>query len=157
MNELKDLQARVTPANRRPMLIKGACVALLMAVLGGCASTPVSTRAPEEIVAERAQARWEGFIKGDLVKAYQYNTPGYRGMVSQKRFQETRGRDGRVIGAEVFRTTCEAKEKCVVRLKLTAYAPLTSGNHSGMPTKISTAVDETWILEDGQWWYFEKI
>lgn len=155
MSKAHNLQAQTQSGKRRPMLIKGACVALLLATLGGCAS--VATRAPEEVIAERATDRWAGFIKGDLAKAYQYNTPGYRGMVSQKRFQETRGRDGRVIGAEVFRTTCEAKEKCVVRLKLTAYAPLTSGNHSGMPTKISTAVDETWILEDGQWWYFEKI
>lgn len=154
MRESAQLQNNELPNYRRPMLIKGACVALLMAVLGGCAS--VSTRSPEETVAERATERWAGLIKGDFAKAYQYNTPGYRGMVSQQRFLETRGREGKVTGGSTYKVTCESADKCTARMKLTAFAPMLSGSGKG-PMEVVTYVDETWILEEGQWWYFEKI
>ena len=79
-------------------------------------------------------------------------------MVTQRRFQEMRGRDGRVTKASVYKVTCEAADKCTARMKLTAYAPLMSSNmQSGMPPEIETYVNETWLLEEGQWWHFEKI
>ena len=155
MSKAHNLQAQTQSGKRRPMLIKGACVALLLATLGGCAS--VSTRAPEEVIAERATDRWAGFIKGDLAKAYQYNTPGYRGMVTQQRFQEMRGRDGRVISASVYKVTCEQADKCTVRMQLKAFSPLVTGQRNPKPTEIETYVNETWLLEEGQWWHFEKI
>ncbi|QIL70224.1 hypothetical protein G7048_07570 [Diaphorobacter sp. HDW4B] len=154
MGESAKLQSHQAQNNRRTMLIKGACIAMLMAVLGGCAS--VSTRSPEEIVAERATERWAGLIKGDFAKAYQYNTPGYKGMVSQQRFQESRGRDGRVSDASAYKVTCETKDKCIARMKLTAFAPMISGSGKGA-MEVMTYVDETWLLEEGQWWHFERI
>lgn len=147
-----------THARSKPkcaFLIKSACAALTVMVMSGCAS--LSTRAPEEVVAERAADRWAGLIKGDFKKAYSYNTPGYRGMVTQQRFQETRGRDGRVKAAEVYKVTCEEKDKCTARMKLTAYAPLVSSARIGKPSLIETYVNETWLLEDGKWWFFQKI
>ncbi|HMB40230.1 MAG TPA: hypothetical protein VKO85_14215, partial [Wenzhouxiangellaceae bacterium] len=44
-------------------------------LLAACSEPP---RAPEEIVAERAQARWDAVIAGDPESSYEYQTPGYR-------------------------------------------------------------------------------
>jgi len=50
--------------------------------------------------------------------------------------------------AEVDSVRCEAADRCTVVVKIT-HLPIMFRNRLGA---IESAVDETWLLEGGQWW-----
>lgn len=133
------------PTPRRTLV-----VALLAAVLAGCASTPP---APEQIVRERAQARWNALLKGDFERAYAYITPGGRAVVPLATY---RGRIGNAVtwkSAEVASVTCETLEMCTVQVKVT-YLPVMRRASVGT---IERYLDETWVVDAGQWWFVYKF
>jgi len=47
---------------------------------------------------------------------------------------------------------CEP-EKCQVTLEVAARPVV----RARLEEPIATAVKETWILEDGQWWYYQRL
>jgi len=124
-----------------------------LALLAGCATMGGGT--PEEVVEKRANARWAAWVKRDFTEAYKYNTPGYRGTVPYEKFVTLRGKDVRILKGEVNKVTCPTVDKCDAQIKLTATAAIMMRQQ--FPKEIVTYVDETWVLEDGQWWLFEKI
>ncbi len=132
---------------------KLAVLGVALAILGGCASMGAGTK--EDVVTQRANERWAALIKGDINAAYVYNTPGYRANVSTQKYIEQRGKDVRVLKGEVLKVTCETDDKCVAQVRLTATAPFLLTQKK--PSQIVTHVDETWLLENGQWWIFERI
>jgi hypothetical protein len=127
-------------------LLVAAAAALLLA---GCATQPPPTR--EEIVAERAQARWQAQLAGDFEKAYGYLTPASRALQPYAVWR------GGIRGfttwksAEVVSVTCETSEKCIARVKV-GHQPLALRGKLGT---IDSALDETWLFDDGQWWFHE--
>ena len=116
----------------------------------GCAS--LSPAKPEEVVQQRAQARWQAMIAGEWDKAYSYMTPSFRAVVDQKRYPSRFGGSVSWLAAEVVNVTCE-EQRCTVRMKVT-FRPVVGMRPGGVA---STGFDETWIFEDGQWWMFEKV
>jgi type IV pilus biogenesis protein CpaD/CtpE len=137
------------PTLARPSrrLLVAAAAALLLV---GCASTPPPT--PEEAVAARAGARWQAQIAGDFEKAYAYLTPASRAMTPYAVWR------GGIRGfttwksAEVVSVTCETSEKCIARIKV-GHQPLLLGTRLGT---IESGMDETWLLDDGQWWLVDS-
>jgi hypothetical protein len=128
------------------------CMGLFVAgsFLTGCASLQTK---PEEAVAQRATERWQALVKGQLIKAYEYNTPGYKALVTPESFIGRTGIAGRWLGAEVIRVECAQPKSCKAVIRLDFQA-LFSGRSTD---KLSTHIDETWLLEDGQWWIFQKV
>jgi hypothetical protein len=125
--------------------------ALAVAVLGGCA-TGYRPNSPEAIVKERANLRWQALLKGDFDTAYKMSNPAYRSLSSLDRF---RGRFGSAVSwvdAKVVKVECEP-EKCQVTLEVGARPVV----RARLEEPIATAVKETWILEDGQWWYYQRL
>ena len=131
------------------ILVMGVAVA----VLSGCAS--LGGMNPEESVKTRANARWAALIKGDQKAAYQYNTPAFRATVTPEKFVERRGKDVRVLEGDVTKVTCSSSDKCVAQIRLAATAAAMF--RQNFPKQVVTYIDETWLLEDGQWWIFEKL
>ena len=131
---------------RATTLLVCASVVLLTA----CASFKPKT--PEEVVKERASARWQAMISGDFAKAYTYMAPSYRKIASLSRFASGIGTAVTWKAVEVVRVTCEP-EKCSVRIKIES--------QPNVPTlfrgTITTGGDEEWLLEDGQWWLHQKL
>jgi len=119
-------------------------------VIAGCATFSPK---PEEAVTERANARWQALLKGDMDKAYNYSTPGFRAVVDPIGFRSKVGIAGRWWGAQVVRVECDLPTRCkaVVRLE---FSTLFSGKGKD---RIETHIDETWLFEDGQWWFFQKV
>lgn len=138
-----DLAKRLTWRNM-------AAVCLLVS-LTGCAS--FAGRTPEEQVKVRAQERRDALVKGDLDRVYQYFTPGYRGTVSLDRYRESIGKAVVNVAASVESVKCETLEKCIAQVKVET-KPLAVPRFTGT---ITTYSDETWLLEAGQWWYFQKL
>jgi hypothetical protein len=111
------------------------------ALLSGCAS--IQTK-PEDAVTQRANQRWQALIKGD---------PGYRAVVDKAGFKSRTGIAGRWHSAQVANVTCDTEARCKAVIKL-EFSTLMPGHSKD---RISTYIDETWLLEDGQWWIFQKV
>ena len=120
-------------------------------LLVACAG--LSGAAPEAHVRQRATERWQALVGGDFNRAHSFNTPGFRAVVDANGFRGRIGNAGSWIGAEVVDVNCPEKAKCVARVRID-FKPVLSRRFGD---KISTHTDETWLLEEGQWWIFQAI
>ncbi|QIL81859.1 hypothetical protein G7047_19490 [Diaphorobacter sp. HDW4A] len=144
---------RSLKGGRGALVSKLAGLGVAVALLAGCASMGGAN--PEAAVKARANARWAALIKGDQNAAYQYNTPGFRATVPPEKFVERRGKDVRVLEGEAVKVTCSTADKCDVQIRLAATAAAMF--RQNFPKQVVTYIDETWLLEGGQWWIFEKL
>ena len=109
--------------------------------LAGCATLSAESppEAKQKVVAERAQARWELLIKGDVDGAYQYLSTGSKAAVSAAVYK-LKVKPGIWRGAKVDTVECEA-EICKVQMMITYDFARMKG--------IETPIPETWIIENG--------
>lgn len=128
--------------NSRIWITAGAALAL-----AACSEPPP----PEEIVAERAQARWDALIDSDVEASYRYESPGYRARnkvtdhaVRLSRRQVT-WREAVVRGVEC------GEDRCTAEVVVSYSADGAPGVLSGM--RGERPVEEVWIQIDGQWWH----
>ncbi|WP_296567360.1 hypothetical protein [Zoogloea sp.] len=126
-------------------MIAAACAALL----SGCA-TLGGANAPEDEVRERAQARWTAIVTGKWEKAYSYATPGYRQAVDVRGFTGRSAPAAKLKSAEVVNVKCK-DATCDVIMRI-GFAPL----QRGYP-ETTTDLEERWILEEGEWWRYERF
>ena len=98
------------------------------------------------------EERWAALIAGNYDKAWTYTQPSFRDLVKQANYRGRFGGAGEWRGVQVHSVTCAA-ERCEVRLRLTTrvMVPPFAGH------ELVGAIDEVWIREDGQWWYFEAL
>lgn len=113
--------------------------------LSGCAgiSADSSPEAKQKLVAERAEARWQTLIKGDVDGAYQYLSAGSKAATSLSVYK-AKIKPGLWRKAKVDNVDCEA-EICKVTLTIT----YDYRNMKG----VETLLPETWIIENGSAWY----
>lgn len=135
--------ARHASVRRRLVLaLLGAVV--MLASCGGESPSTVD-RPAEEVVSERAQARWDALIAGDYETAYGYSSPAYRSATSLQRFSAGARGSIRRTDAEVESVTCE-EDRCKVVVMVSYIAVVRQ------PVSNTRALEETWILSDGDWW-----
>lgn len=120
----------------------------LAAVMTGCAI--FKPEPPEQKVTQRATAYWQARVAGKIDQAYPYLTPGYRSLHTLDQFWGAVGSGMGLKGAQVVRVACEA-EKCKATIRLDV-VPMIPGVASGI---VSTHFEDTWLLENGQWWRYE--
>jgi hypothetical protein len=150
----KDTEAR--PATRMWREGRKRLAALLAAgtaatvLLGGCAgiagfgiSKDSDPAAKQKVVAQRAEARWQSLIKGDLDAAYAYLSEGSKATTSLAVYK-SKIRPGLWRQAKVEKVECEA-EVCKVQMQITLDHKLMKG--------IETPLNESWIIEKGSAWY----
>lgn len=121
-----------------------------MALVSGCATGPSASDREAQQVMQRANQRWQALIDGETKVAYELNAPSYRAVVTQQSFRRRFG-NGPWIKAEALKAECEL-EKCNVRISMTYQAPMIRIDGG----KMTTSIQETWIKEDGQWWYLPR-
>ncbi|MBN8558157.1 MAG: hypothetical protein LCH72_05705 [Proteobacteria bacterium] len=140
--------------NLTPPRRHAARLSTLLAVgalaLTGCAA--ISPKTPEEIVTQRAEARWEALIKGDFDKAWTYTQPAYRAIVKQADYRKSFGVAGQWRGVQVHGVECEA-ERCKARIRLTTRVLIPDFKRQD----VVGIVDETWVRVDGSWWYYQNF
>ena len=117
----------------------------MVSALIGCGEP----KTPEQIVAERAQARWDALLAGDFETAYSFASPSYRDIVDAVRFQQSLGGHASWLGAKVREVTCR-EDVCEAMVRLKYRSPL--------PPRMEFETDdiERWLSEDGEWWIFLK-
>ena len=130
--------------------------ALLAAVLGaslwlaGCAALQPKT--PEQVVEQRVEARWAALIKGDFDQAWTFTQPGFRAVVKQADYRKRFGAGGQWRGVQVHQVDCEA-ERCTARVRLTSRIMMPPFNKQD----IVGTIDEVWVREEGQWWFYQAL
>ncbi len=131
---------------------KWGVAVVAVAVLAACATPArVTEESPDDVkkaaVTERANARWQAVIESDAEKAYGFLSPGSKALTSFDAYKAK----ARLVGiraAELESVTCEA-EMCKMKFKVTFDHRLMKG--------LVLPVDETWVLENGQYWYVWRL
>lgn len=121
------------------------------AVLSGCAgvgglSGDSPADAKREAVAERAKARWQRLIAGDLAGAYEYMSPASRATMPLDLYK-AKHKVGMYRAVKVDDVNCE-REVCTVRLSITYDYKRFKG--------VTTPLTEKWIISQGQAWYADR-
>jgi hypothetical protein len=140
----------VSVGRKRSVLSRGlgaVCTALaVIGILGGCA-TANTGRTDKEIVAERAQQRWDLLVKNDFAGAYAFMSPAGRDLVKQEAYVGSLKRDF-WTGAKVDHVDCPTAEACEVDIWI-------EYQYRGL--KMRTPVHEKWIRQKSDWWFvFER-
>jgi hypothetical protein len=129
----------------KDLLVPGFCCILLC--LSACATTSKS----ESSLEMRAMERWDALLSGNLDGAYQYLSPGYRSSVSSMQYQRSvlanrvKWTDASYIESDCTENTCNVR----ISLEYVIYGAL-PGVKSFDGTQ---AVDESWILTQGKWYF----
>jgi hypothetical protein len=125
-------------------------VLLLLMLLSACATTP----SPDEVVKERAEARWEALLSKDYATAYSYYSPGYRSTTSVTDYEiGIRLRRVRWTSAVYLKHDCE-ENICSVSFRM--------GYRVGSPVPgVSTwdgydKITDQWVKTGGEWWYLPE-
>ncbi len=125
-------------------------VLLLLMLLSACATTP----SPDEIVKQKAEARWAALLSRDYASAYSYYSPGYRSTASVTDFEiGIRLRRVRWTTAEYLKHNCD-ENTCSVSFRV--------GYRVGSPVPgVDTwngydLITDQWVKTGGEWWYLPK-
>ena len=144
------LQGKTDPMNMKTPIVT---VLVLMAVvlLSACATTPASR---EEVIKERAQARWDALLARDYAAAYAFYSPGYRSTASVVDFEiKIRMQRIRWTSAEYLEQQCD-ENTCTVAFQV--------GYRVGAPVPgVSVwngyqVIKDQWIKTSGEWWYLPE-
>ncbi len=122
----------------------------LVGLLPACSGPPPE---PAEIVAERAQQRWDHIIEGNPGAAWSLYTPGFREINPVRDFSWEMNRRAVVYErAEVRRVDCPDEARCTALVQIAYRAPTAP---SGMgQIALERGIQETWVRIDGEWWFF---
>lgn len=127
-------------------------VSLVLAtgLLTGCANLLV-TATPENIVSQRAQQRVDWLLERKYDQAYEYLAPSYRALNNVESYRGQFGDGAKWIEPKVAKVECPTEDRCnvMVKLKILVVAP-------GFSKPIDSNIFETWLKEDGAWWYFQR-
>jgi hypothetical protein len=135
--------------------VAGWMPVVMAGVVAACAGMGgVSKDSPPEVkaavVKERAQARWQALIKGDLDAAYAYLSPASKAATPIEAYRR-QVRPGLWREVKIDSVECEA-ELCNVKLLLGYDIP--RGPMSPKAVKgIETPVSERWVIENGSAWF----
>jgi len=127
------------------------CVASAAAMmLAACTNLPAGGLTAESApqlkqaaVTERSKARWQAVIDGEVERSYEFLSSGSRAVTSLATYK-ARARLSGFRAVDIESAACEA-EMCKVKLKVTLDHRLMKG--------IQAPLEETWMLENGQYWY----
>ena len=139
------------------MNIRSLCCIFGMAALLAACSDTEPPREPAEIVAERAQARWDARVRQDFETAWTFYTPGFRQQLPVEAFAyEMAIRPVKWTAAEFLQVDCpEGAPRCEVQARVSYQAP------AGIPgvgtLKSKSVVKEIWLQIEGKWWYSPNL
>lgn len=128
-------------------------IALAAAVLlAGCAGmAPKDDRPAEEIVMERAKARWDALLAGEIKKAAEYYAPAHRSSAEMDSLRAQAGsRRVKWRGVEFLEISCtETLCRPVFLIRYDYRSPLPRVG----TVESSTRKEERWIRDDREWYF----
>jgi hypothetical protein len=133
-------QEFVTRARQKPVM-RWLVVAVALAI-AGCAAAGLG-RPDKEVVAERAQQRWDALVKNDFQRAYEFVSPAGREVVTASAYAAKLRRDF-WTAAKVDRVECPAPDACEVDVTI---------EYSQRGFKMKTPLREKWVRQRSNWWF----
>jgi hypothetical protein len=121
-----------------------AVALVVVTALAGCAT--LTSGKPEESVKARAQARWDALLRNDVHAAYEYLSPGSRGVMDYKTYEGSI-RQGFWKSATVDSVTCPSPKRCEANETI---------EYEFQGRRTRSPLTETWIEEGGNWWLVRK-
>lgn len=138
--------------------LMAACCLALMGALGGCAAngTAVSstTQSAEEALRSRVQARWDAVLALDFDRVYGFATPAYRQAHDLAHFRNQYASQIERTRIEIYETLFDAENENAAKVVVLLYFKA-EGGAPGTYFEGMSRVVETWVRQDGQWWYVE--
>lgn len=131
--------------------IKKAALLVAVVATSGCVSLMQDNRAPEEIVAERAQERYDSLMQKNMMglkEAFKFTTPSFRQYSTPEQYNAHVAGRGMWNAAKVSKVSCE-EDVCDVAIDVTYTSP-----QIGVP--ITRPLHEKWIRVENQWWIYHK-
>ena len=130
------------------LVLAGAGLAIL---LSGCAS--LSPKTTEEVVAQRANERWNLMRADKFEPSYEYTAPSYRAVKDAKSYRTLYGPAASWTDAKVAKVECSSEAACNVVMEVTVknVSPMRS-----VPT-LTTAIDESWVKEGDRWYFLPRL
>jgi len=113
-------------------------------LVSACAS--LDSRPAPEIVKERSQARWDGMVKGEIAKTYEYLSPTARKATKLEDYASNL-RIGFWKAVTVDNVVCGSPEVCEVSVTV---------EYDHKMGRTRSPLKETWIREGSNWWYAQK-
>jgi hypothetical protein len=117
-------------------------IALAAVVMAGCATAGLG-RPDKEIVAERAQERWNALVKSDFNRAYGYISPAGRELVNSEAYASSLKREF-WTGAKVDGVECPTPDACEADVTI---------EYQRRGLKMTTPVREKWVKHRSNWWF----
>ncbi len=145
-----------TPTTKYSLI---ASMALAVGLLAGCAtpsagvgmaSAVAMPAKAEDAVRARAQQRWDWLMAGKFDDAYTYTTPSYRALNTAQDYRNRFSSGAKWVDPQVDSVTCEGDERCKVKIVLGIQV---AARGFTKPTK--SVIIETWLPENGQWWFYQ--
>lgn len=109
----------------------------------------------QDLVAEKAQTRWNLLIEGRLESAYEYLASGYRKVTPFPHYRKTVKGVGLWKTAKVTEVVCESAEVCTAAVDIRMEI-----HHLRMKSPVQTGntIHEQWVKDgDGDWGFLPKI
>jgi hypothetical protein len=129
-----------------------AFILLIVMSLSACATTAPDSS--DDVVAQRAQARWDALLSRDYAGAYAFYSPGFRSSVSAVDLEiSMRLRRIKWQSAEYIAHFCD-ESSCKVRFNVgySVNSPVPGvGAWSGYEI-----MEDQWIKTGGEWWYLPE-
>src|SRR5689334_17224278 len=122
---------------------RSACAVVAAVILGGCAAAGTA-RGDKDVVAQRAQERWDLLVKNDFTGAYRYLSPGSRQILTTPDAYSAEFRRNFWSGAKVDQVSCPTAEVCEVEVWI---------EYQSRGIKMRTPVHEKWVRQDSNWWF----
>jgi len=112
----------------------------LAVAVTACAS--VQQRPPEQVVRDRAQARWDALVKGDTKTAYEYLSPGYRSFTTLEQYGKSVNKN--FWKSVVVHDVVCAADSCEVHGTM---------DYEVFGKRTTSPYKEKWIREGSNWWF----
>ena len=112
--------------------------------VSGCAV--LKSKPPEQIVKARAQARGDALVKGKVEAAYGYLSPGSKAVRTVDGYRNEI-KVGFWAAATVEQVQCGSEDSCEAQVSI---------EYKARGLRVKTPLTETWIRQQGNWWYVLK-
>ena len=110
-------------------------------------------QAQRALLEQRVVAKWDALIKKDFEAAYSFTSPAYRKLYTLNSFKSKFGNKAAWKRIEVIGVDFKGDNAAIVGIILHFVYYTTQMDK---PLDMKTHIQESWVREDGQWWYLMK-